>query len=66
MPESNLKQAEYPEGAVMLPNPRGTAPGLMLEHEETLIFCVPGVPAEMEFLLESAVIPALRERAGGD
>jgi nicotinamide-nucleotide amidase len=66
MPESNLKQAEYPEGAVMLPNPRGTAPGLMLEHEETLIFCVPGVPAEMEFLLESAVIPALRKRAGAD
>ncbi len=65
MPESNLRQAEYPEGAVMLPNPRGTAPGLSLEHDDTLIFCVPGVPAEMEFLLESAVIPALRERAGG-
>jgi nicotinamide-nucleotide amidase len=66
MPVSNLKQAEYPDGAVMLPNPRGTAPGLMLEHDDTLIFCVPGVPAEMEFLLGSAVIPALRERAGGD
>lgn len=66
MPESNLKQAEYPEGAVMLPNPRGTAPGLVLDHEGTLIFCVPGVPAEMEYLLENEVIPALRERSGGD
>jgi nicotinamide-nucleotide amidase len=66
MPESNLKQAEYPEGAVLLPNPRGTAPGLMLEHEDTIIFCIPGVPAEMEFLLESEIVPALRERAGGN
>jgi len=66
MPESNLKQAEYPGGAVMLPNPRGTAPGLVLDHEGTFIFCVPGVPAEMEFLLEHEVIPALRVRAAGD
>jgi nicotinamide-nucleotide amidase len=66
MPESNLKQAEYPEGAVMLPNPRGTAPGLVLDHEGTVIFCVPGVPAEMEYLLEHEVIPALRSRAAGD
>jgi nicotinamide-nucleotide amidase len=66
MPESNLKQAEYPEGAVMVPNPRGTAPGLILDHEGTVIFCVPGVPAEMEYLLEHEVIPALRVRAAGD
>ena len=66
MPESNLKQAEYPEGAVMVPNPRGTAPGLVLDHEGTVIFCVPGVPAEMEYLLEHEVIPALRVRAAGD
>jgi nicotinamide-nucleotide amidase len=66
MPESNLKQAEYPEGAVMLPNPRGTAPGLVLDHGKTLIFCVPGVPAEMEYLLEHEVMPALRARSAGD
>ena len=57
MPESNLRQAYYPEGAEMLPNPRGTAPGLMVKHGGKLIFCVPGVPAEMEHLMEAEVLP---------
>ena len=56
MPQSNLRQAYYPEGAEMLPNPRGTAPGLALEHEGKLIFCVPGVPAEMEYLMFAEVL----------
>ena len=64
MPESNLRQAYYPEGAVMLPNPRGTAPGLMLEHEGKLIFCVPGVPAEMEHLMFAEVLPRLVAASG--
>ncbi len=59
MPQSNLRQAYYPEGAEMLPNPRGTAPGLVLEHEGKLIFCVPGVPAEMEHLMFAEVLPRL-------
>lgn len=66
MPESNLQQAEYPEGAEMIPNPRGTAPGLVLEHEGTLVFCVPGVPAEMEYLLRRDLLPRIRARAGSD
>lgn len=59
MPESNLRQAFYPAGAEMIPNPRGTAPGLMVEHEGKTIFCVPGVPAEMEHLMLSEVLPRL-------
>jgi nicotinamide-nucleotide amidase len=59
MPESNLRQASLPEGAELLPNPRGTAPGLAVEHEGKLIFCVPGVPAEMEHLLFAEVLPRL-------
>ena len=64
MPESNLRQAEYPAGAELIPNPRGTAPGLVLDHEETLIFAVPGVPAEMALLLETEVMPRIRAKAG--
>lgn len=66
MPASNLRQAHHPAGAELLPNPRGTAPGLLLEHEGTLIFCVPGVPAEMEHLLAAEVMPRLTARSGGE
>jgi nicotinamide-nucleotide amidase len=64
MPESNLRQAYHPSGAELLDNPRGTAPGLALEHEGKLIFCVPGVPAEMEHLLSHDVLPRLAEASG--
>ena len=64
MPQSNLRQAYYPDGAEMIPNPRGTAPGLMLEHEGKLIFCVPGVPAEMEHLMLAEVVPRLVAASG--
>lgn len=66
MPESNLRQAYYPEGAEMLPNPRGTAPGLMVKHGGKLIFCVPGVPAEMEHLMEAEVLPRLTAVSGSE
>lgn len=66
MPQSNLRQAYYPEGAEMLPNPRGTAPGLALEHEGKLIFCVPGVPAEMEYLMFAEVLPRLASASGDE
>ncbi len=65
MPESNLRQAEHPEGAQLLINPKGTAPGLMLDHEGTVVFCIPGVPQEMEYLLQREVMPRVAARAGG-
>ena len=43
MAENNAKQADFPEGAEVLPNPLGTAPGFMLPVEESLIFCMPEV-----------------------
>jgi nicotinamide-nucleotide amidase len=64
MPESNLKQAEHPVGAELLTNPKGTAPGLAITHDDTLVFCVPGVPAEMEHLLHADVLPRLAKRSG--
>jgi nicotinamide-nucleotide amidase len=65
MSQSNLRQAEHPVGAELLPNPKGTAPGLALEHEGTWVFCVPGVPEEMEYLLGEEVLPRLSVVSGG-
>ncbi|HJU81845.1 MAG TPA: competence/damage-inducible protein A [Acidimicrobiia bacterium] len=66
MPESNYRQAQYPEGAEMLPNPKGTAPGLALVIENTPIFVLPGVPEEMTYLLQREVVPRLLARRGED
>ncbi len=62
MPESNLSQAMVPEGARALENRAGTAPGLLLEHEKTLVFVLPGVPVEMKAMLENYVGPYLEGR----
>lgn len=64
MPESNLRQADHPEGAELLLNPKGTAPGLALLHEGVWLFAVPGVPQEMEWLLRTEILPRLRRRSG--
>jgi nicotinamide-nucleotide amidase len=64
MPESNLRQADRPEGAVFIPQERGTAPGLIVETGGRVVYAVPGVPHEMEEMLERAVIPDLERRAG--
>lgn len=65
MPESNLRQAEHPSGAELVTNPKGTAPCLVLDHEGTLVFCIPGVPEEMEYLLDREVMPRIVARSGG-
>ncbi len=62
MPESNLTQAMVPEGARALENRLGTAAGLLLEHGETLVFVLPGVPVEMRAMLENYVCPYLEGR----
>ena len=62
------KQAMMPRGARMIPNTRGSAPGVIVEHEgKTLIF-TPGVPREMKGMIEDHVVPYLRARglAGSD
>ncbi|MDQ3877437.1 MAG: competence/damage-inducible protein A [Actinomycetota bacterium] len=63
MPESNLQQADLPEGATPIP-PEGTAPGFWLDHEGTIVFALPGVPWEMNAMLQKTVVPMLRERSG--
>ncbi len=65
MPESNLVQADVPQGARYILPERGTAPGLVLDLTGgTRLYAVPGVPAEMREMMEGAVLPELRERAG--
>jgi len=65
MPAVNRGQAEVPQGATVLPNPRGTAPGLWLEDSggRTAVL-LPGVPSEMRGLLVEEVLPRLIRRAG--
>jgi nicotinamide-nucleotide amidase len=62
MSPSNEKQAFLPEGAEVLPNPVGTAPGCMLEVERTVFFCLPGVPRELVRMLDEEVLPRLAAR----
>jgi nicotinamide-nucleotide amidase len=61
----NEKQADVIEGATVLPNARGTAPGQWLDLEGRLLFLLPGPPGEMQPMFDDQVLPVLRERAGG-
>jgi nicotinamide-nucleotide amidase len=65
MPAVNRTQAEVPAGATVLPNPRGTAPGLWLEDKGRVVVMLPGVPSEMRGLLAEEVIPRLSARSSG-
>ena len=62
MAESNRKQAYIPEGSIPIENPKGTAPGFIVEYAKGSIISIPGVPLEMEYLMENTVIPYLRRR----
>ncbi len=59
MPESNVKQAEFPRGATVLPNPVGTAPGFAVELGTARLFFLPGVPREMQILFRESIVPAV-------
>ena len=59
MPEINERQAMVIEGATVLKNPRGTAPGLWLEARGHIIVLLPGVPQELRALMEIEVKPRL-------
>jgi nicotinamide-nucleotide amidase len=59
---NNRKQAYIPEGAIPIENPKGTAPGFIVEGPTWVTLTIPGVPSEMEYLMEHAVVPYLRKR----
>jgi competence/damage-inducible protein CinA-like protein len=60
--DNNSKQACIPRGATAIPNPNGTAPGIIAESEQGIVICMPGVPKELYAMLEDTVIPFLRDR----
>ena len=64
MPDNNLRQALVPVGATVIPQTRGTAPGLICPVGDRVAYLVPGVPHEMEEMVERAVLPDLRRRSG--
>lgn len=64
MTENNAQQARFPEGAEVLPNPIGTAPGFAIEEQGAWVVCMPGVPREMQRMLEEQVLPRLASRLG--
>jgi len=64
MSDNNLRQADVPEGATIIPQVRGTAPGLICPVGHKVIYAVPGVPQEMEEMVLRAVLPDLQARSG--
>lgn len=62
MAKINEQQAMVPDNAVIIQNTAGTAPGLLFQKNEKYFIVMPGVPAEMMAMMESFVIPFLREK----
>ncbi len=65
MPAVNVRQAMVPEGAEILENPRGTAPGLWIEDSGHTIALLPGPPRELKPLFREQVLPRLERRVSG-
>ena len=64
-PDNNRKQAMFAEGAVILPNGCGTAPGCMIEKDGKIVVQLPGPPHEMAEMFDRQVYDRLAERTGG-
>src|SRR5215217_2064815 len=62
---NNYKQALFPEGSELIPNPVGTAMGALLESDGTLFVTLPGVPMEMERMFDETLEPLIRKRTEG-
>ena len=65
MTNNNLRQAMMPEGAIVVTNHRGTAPGVIIEHGEKTIIHLPGPPMELEHMFETSILPYFAKRLGG-
>jgi nicotinamide-nucleotide amidase len=70
MADNNLRQALVPVGATIIPQTRGTAPGLIcpvtVDGVDKVVYAVPGVPHEMYDMVHRAILPDLRHRSGDD
>ncbi len=61
MSENNRRQAMVPEGALVIPNLNGTAPGLFLQADEKLVFVLPGPPRELNPMMAQLVLPLIKK-----
>ncbi|WP_088186222.1 competence/damage-inducible protein A [Desulfosporosinus sp. FKA] len=66
MPSSNEKQAYFPKGSKILPNPIGTAPGAIIEKDGKTVIILPGPPFEMQPMFEHYALPELQRIIGPD
>ena len=66
MADNNLRQADVPQGATVIEQTRGTAPGLICPVGHKVVYAVPGVPHEMQEMTERAIIPDLVARSGSE
>ena len=64
MPANNLRQADVPEGATVMAQQPGTAPGLICPIGDKVVYAVPGVPYEMKEMVSGTVLADLARRAG--
>lgn len=62
MPDSNIRQAMIPVDATVIDNERGTAPGVIIEHQDKTVIHLPGPPAELEWMMDYAVVPYFKKR----
>ena len=60
--ENNKRQAYVPQGAIAIENQVGTAPAFIMETKNCAVVALPGVPREMEHIMETAIIPYLHQR----
>ena len=65
MSSNNQRQAKIPEGAKLIPNEWGTAPGIICEFQGCTVICLPGVPVELEGMTTKTVVPYLQSRLSG-
>jgi len=62
MTDARIKMAQIPEKSIPLDNRVGGAPGVMIQEEDSTIFCLPGVPSELKFIFDDSIVPWLKER----
>jgi len=62
--QARIKMARLPEKAEPIPNPIGTAPGVRVDLEETVLIALPGVPSEMKSIFKETVVPLLEQASG--
>ena len=62
MIESNMKQADVPDGCTVIKNKNGTAPCMWFEHNGNIIVSLPGVPYEMMYLMTEEILPRIQQQ----